>query len=73
MFSRAKTLDSVKEDIALLGETPDLVLIHSPCYSGFPSMGCKHASAADIQQAWLGMQDALKAGLTRRRRDRLSP
>lgn len=65
VFSREDTVKYIKRDIAQLGETPDLVLIHSPCYSGFPSQGCKHASREDMQSAWLGMEDALTAGLTR--------
>eukprot|EP00945_MAST-04E_sp_MAST-4E-sp1_P000875 g875.t1 len=65
VLSREDTLKYIKTDIAQLGETPDLVLIHSPCYTGFPSGGCTHASREDMQQAWLGMEDALKAGLTR--------
>ena len=65
VFSREETVQRIREDIQQLGETPDLVLIHSPCYKGFPSMGCEHASSEDLQQAWLGMEDALKGGLTR--------
>jgi diketogulonate reductase-like aldo/keto reductase len=66
VLSRSEMVAYVKKDIEQLGgETPDVVLIHSPCSSGFESHGCKYATSEEIAQAWLGMEDALKAGLTR--------
>ena len=59
VYSREQTLQYIKKDLQQLGlEYVDLVLIHSPCYTGFPSGGCAHATSADIQDAWKGMMDA---------------
>eukprot|EP00943_MAST-04B_sp_MAST-4B-sp1_P006498 g6498.t1 len=66
VFSREKTLEYIKKDLNQLGlEYVDLILIHSPCYTGFPSENCTHASVNDIQDAWNGMMDAYNAKLTR--------
>lgn len=66
IFSREKTLEYIKKDLNQLGlDYVDLILIHSPCYTGFPSGNCTHASVNDIQDAWSGMMDAYDAKLTR--------
>ena len=53
----------VKEDLAQMGlDYADLILIHCP------SMTCppwKHATNAEIQDTWRGLEDALHQGLTR--------
>jgi diketogulonate reductase-like aldo/keto reductase len=43
----------------------DLVLIHNPCECTPCGPGCAHSSVKDIQETWLGLQDAKAAGLTR--------
>ena len=64
VYSREQTLRYIKKDLQQLGlEYVDLVLIHSPCYTGFPSGGCAHATSADIQDAWKGMMDAKSLNL----------
>ena len=65
VLTRSEMVAYVKKDIEQLGETPDVVLIHSPCSSGIGSHDCKYATSEEIAQAWLGMEDALKDGLTR--------
>ena len=66
VYPREQTLKYIKKDLQQLGlKYVDLVLIHSPCYSGFPSSGCDHATATDIQDAWKGMMDAKKLNLAR--------
>ena len=64
VLTRSEMVAYVKKDIEQLGETPDVVLIHSPCSSGIGSHDCKYATGGD-GSAWLGMEDALKDGLTR--------
>ena len=65
VLSRKAMVEAVRKDIAQMGETPDVVLIHTPCSSGFVSHGCVHATTAEIKEAWLGMEDVLKLGLSR--------
>ena len=63
VYSR-ETLQYIKKDLQQLGlEYVDLVLIHSPCCTGFPSGGCAHATSTDIQDAWKGMMDAKSLNL----------
>ena len=60
---RAGAMSYVKTDLAQMGLAyADLVLIHCPSET---CPGWRHSSAQEIQDTWLGLEDALHQGLTR--------
>ena len=66
VLPRQQMMEAVRTDIKQLGGLlPDVVLIHTPCSSGFVSHGCVPATESEIQDAWLGMMDVLAMNLTK--------
>lgn len=68
VLGRGHMVENLKTDLAALGlDFVDLALIHFPCalkHPGFP-FPCKHATAAQLQDSWRGMEDAKAMGLAR--------
>ncbi len=65
-IGREAALANVRDDLAQLGlKQADLVLIHTPCACVPCGAGCPKVSDDVLRQTWLGLQDAVSAGLAR--------